>query len=529
MYLHGALKMLKNMSIKVSLLFLLISFTLLQIISNSAELFFLSKNQQSTQLLHNIIKEQNALHSTTEAVFKLRRLLDNVQVDNSADIQRRLKLAQNEFTKAHQEFNIFWEIPGLTADDQEAGNKIKVVFEQQMDNEKQHMEELKDILSGNSLAVLSESLEKTRRSGREDFDSQLEKYFDNTMLAGETVVNQANSQINTSILKIAVILGITVLLFIGSQFWIKRSIISPISMVSEHFARIGEGDLSHPVQVDSTNEIGSLCLKLQHMQGELSKTVATIRDGVNTINTGMQEIATGNADLSTRTEQQAAAVVETAASMEQISATTRNNTDKARQASEMVNDSADMALRGERLMSDMVEKIHTISRDAESVNEISNVIDSIAFQTNILALNAAVEAARAGESGRGFAVVATEVRNLAQRSAASAKEISALVAQATASVNEGVELAEHSGAMMAKISEAVRNINVLMDDISGASEEQSGGIEQIRVAVTQMEQVTQQNASLVEEIAATTGSVEEQSDTLNQAVAIFRIAPQTSS
>lgn len=521
--------MLKNMSIKISLLSLLILFTLLQILSNSAEFFFLSKNQESTQLLHNVIKEQNSLHSTTEAVFKLRRLLDNVQINDASDIQRRLQLAQNEFTKAHQEFRAFWDIPGLTTNQQETGRRIKEAFEKQMDNEKQHMEELKSILSGNRLAALSESLEKKRRSGREDFDRQLEKYFDATMLAGEAIVKQANSQLNISILKVVVILGISILLFILSQFWIKRSILTPLSVVSDHFTRIGDGDLSHPIQVDSKNEIGSLCLKLRHMQSELNKTVTTIRDGVNNINTGMREIASGNTDLSTRTEQQAAAVVETAASMEQISATTKNNADKARQAAIMVNDSADIALRGEHLMSDMVEKIHTISRNAESVNEISNVIDSIAFQTNILALNAAVEAARAGESGRGFAVVATEVRNLAQRSAASAKEISTLVAQAATSVNEGVELAEHSGAMMAKISEAVRNINVLMDDISGASEEQSGGIEQIRVAVTQMEQVTQQNASLVEEIAATTSSVEEQSEALNQAVAVFHIAPQTRS
>ncbi|SUX68252.1 methyl-accepting chemotaxis protein II [Citrobacter braakii] len=189
----------------------------------------------------------------------------------------------------------------------------------------------------------------------------------------------------------------------------------------------------------------------------------------------------------------------------------------------MTSESTEMALRGERLMSDMVEKIHLISRNAQGVNEISNVIDSIAFQTNILALNAAVEAARAGESGRGFAVVASEVRTLAQRSASSAKEISELVAKAAISVKEGVEIAENSGAMMADIAKAIRNINVLMEDISGASGEQSRGIEQIRVAVTQMEQVTQQNASLVEEIAATTGSVEELSAMLSQAVAVFQV------
>ncbi|MGV4197882.1 methyl-accepting chemotaxis protein [Citrobacter murliniae] len=515
--------MLKNMKVKTSLLLLLLLFTFMQFFSNGLELLDLKNTQKSTLLLHNIVREQDSLHSITGSINKLRGMLDNIQLHDSADVQQTLKQAQDEIAYARQEFNVFWDIPGLTTDDPQAGKIIKTAFEQQMDFEKKHIDQLNEVISSGRIADTSINLNNELLASRKNFDSQLASYYKSTMLISEKIVGQTHSQFNSSIIKISVILAFTIFIFFICNIWLNRTIILPLRTVSEHFSRIGKGDLSHPVKVQSNNEIGLLCLNLQNMQNGLRETVTTIRDGVESINIGMQEIATGNTDLSTRTEQQAAAVVETAASMEQISATTKNNTDKSHQASAMTNESTEMALRGERLMSEMVEKIHLISRNAQSVSEISNVIDSIAFQTNILALNAAVEAARAGESGRGFAVVASEVRTLAQRSAASAKEITDLVARAAISVKEGVEIAENSGVMMANIAEAIRNINILMEDISGASGEQNSGIEQIRVAVTQMEQVTQQNASLVEEIAATTGSVEEQSAMLSQAVAVFQV------
>lgn len=515
--------MLKNMRIKTSLLLLLLLFTFMQFFSNGFELIDLKENQKSTLLLHNVIKEQDALHQVAEAVYKIRGGLDNIQLNNVSDTQQTLSQAQEEIGKARKQFNNFWDIPGLTADDPQIGKAIRAAFEQQMNAAQKHVDKLNEMISTGSIVDTQVTIEPELLAIRKNFDRQVENYYKSTLLVGEKIVEQTHVQFNNSVLKVSVILMVTVLIFFICNIWMNRTIIRPLNIVSEHFSRIGKGDLSHPVKVSGNNEIGLLCLNLQNMQNGLRETVSTIRDGVESINTGMQEIASGNSDLSTRTEQQAAAVVETAASMEQISVTTRNNSDKSHQASAMTSESSEMALRGERLMSEMVEKIHLISINAQSVNEISHVIDSIAFQTNILALNAAVEAARAGESGRGFAVVASEVRTLAQRSAASAKEISELVAKAAISVKEGVEIAENSGVMMADLAKAIRNINVLMEDISGASGEQSRGIEQIRVAVTQMEQVTQQNASLVEEIAATTGSVEEQSAMLSEAVAVFQV------
>ncbi|WP_405125469.1 methyl-accepting chemotaxis protein [Pseudomonas marginalis] len=259
------------------------------------------------------------------------------------------------------------------------------------------------------------------------------------------------------------------------------------------------------------------------MQAELNSTVVTIRQGVESINIGTQEISAGNSDLSRRTEEQAAAVVETAASMEQITSTVKMNTDNALQASHMVQNAAGIATAGEEQMQNMMQKMDAISLSAQKMVDIISVIDSIAFQTNILALNAAVEAARAGQSGRGFAVVAGEVRNLARRCTDSAKEITGLINESTLYIQEGAELANRTSKTMLDISSAVSKVNVMMDNIALASQEQSRGVEQIRVAITQMDHVTQQNAALVEEVATTASGVNSQANLLTQSVSIFKV------
>ncbi|MCT4706597.1 methyl-accepting chemotaxis protein [Enterobacteriaceae bacterium H16N7] len=303
-------------------------------------------------------------------------------------------------------------------------------------------------------------------------------------------------------------------------------LVHPLKSVARHFEEIGKGDLTGDIKVDNHNEIGLLCEALQQMQSGLKETVTSIRQGAESINIGTQEIASGNSDLSSRTEQQAAAVVETAASMEQISSTVKQNTDNARQASDMFQNTAIIAAEGEVQMQGMTDKMNVISQSAQKMVDIISVIDGIAFQTNILALNAAVEAARAGQSGRGFAVVAGEVRNLAGRCADSAKEIGSLITESTQFIKEGTELADKTSSAITEINSAVSKANMMMESIALASEEQDRGVEQIRIAITQMDQVTQQNAALVEEVATTAQGVEGQANLLARTVSTFKLNPE---
>jgi methyl-accepting chemotaxis protein len=303
---------------------------------------------------------------------------------------------------------------------------------------------------------------------------------------------------------------------------IKRELGGEPSIAVSAAQRIARGDLTTRVPL-ADGDSHSLMFALSEMQSGLVETVTRVRTGTENINVGASEIAAGNTDLSQRTEQQAAALVQTASSMDEMTANVKQNADSATQAAKLAGEAADVAQRG----SGVVEKvIHTMTRITESskqIGDIIGVIDGIAFQTNILALNAAVEAARAGEQGRGFAVVAAEVRSLAQRSATAAKEIKALIGTSTETVKEGASLVSNAGATMGEIVSSVRRVNEILDEISHASNEQSAGIEQVNRAVGEMDQVTQQNAALVEEAAAAAHSLKDQVDVLREAIGSFSL------
>ncbi|RUR54241.1 methyl-accepting chemotaxis protein [Vreelandella populi] len=302
-----------------------------------------------------------------------------------------------------------------------------------------------------------------------------------------------------------------------------RIVIRPLQEAMQHFERIAQGDLSHKIADRGRNEIGQLFAAMQHMQSGLYQTVSTVRDSSGLIHIGTREISGGNADLSSRTEQQAASLQETAASMEQLTATVKQNSDNARQGSTLAGDASATAVRGGEVVDQVVVTMHGIAQSSKKINDIIGVIDSIAFQTNILALNASVEAARAGEQGRGFAVVATEVRNLASRSADAAKEIRALIEASAGQIQQGSNLVEGAGQTMEEIMASVKRVADIMDEISAASAEQSDGIEQVNQAVAQMDEVTQQNAALVQQAATAATSLEEQAAQLESAVSIFKL------
>jgi methyl-accepting chemotaxis protein len=305
---------------------------------------------------------------------------------------------------------------------------------------------------------------------------------------------------------------------------LSRSITRPLSHAVVVARTVASGDLTGRIEVTSTDETGQLLQALKDMNDGLVEIVAKIRAGTDTIATASSQIAAGNVDLSSRTEEQASSLEETASSMEELTATVKQNADNARQANQLAASASEVAAKGGVVVGEVVTTMGSINESSKKIVDIISVIDGIAFQTNILALNAAVEAARAGEQGRGFAVVATEVRSLAQRSAAAAKEIKTLIGDSVEKVDAGGKLVEAAGKTMEEIVNSVKRVTDIMGEITAASVEQSSGIEQVNQAIAQMDQVTQQNAALVEEAAAASESMREQAGALAEATATFKLA-----
>ena len=314
------------------------------------------------------------------------------------------------------------------------------------------------------------------------------------------------------------LVGATVLMLV-----FVRSITQPVAQAVELARAVARGDLSGSDIAHGSNEMGRLIAALLQMRRQLTEVVGRVRQGAEGVATASAQIAQGNTDLAARTESQASALEETAASMEQMTATVRQNADSAARASELATSASGVAAQGGEVVAQVVQTMHGIHSSSGKIADIIGVIDSIAFQTNILALNAAVEAARAGEQGRGFAVVASEVRSLAQRSAGAAREIKELISASVHDVERGNALVERAGKTMEDVVTAVRRVNDIMGEISNASREQSLGVAQVGEAVSQMDQTTQQNAALVEEMAAAAASLRSQAQELVEGVAVFKL------
>ena len=345
------------------------------------------------------------------------------------------------------------------------------------------------------------------------------KYLDEK--GAEIAAIQASSRMQLIVLA-ASVLGLGVL----CAWLLTASITRPMQQAVSAARRVASGDLTGTIVVTSKDEAGELLQALADMNGNLLRIVTQVRSGTETIATASSEIAAGNLDLSSRTEQQASSLEETASAMEELTSTVKQNADNARQANQLAITAADVAVKGGSVVSQVVETMSSINEASRKVVDIISVIDGIAFQTNILALNAAVEAARAGEQGRGFAVVATEVRSLAQRSAAAAREIKDLIGDSVSKVGIGTGLVGQAGKTMEEVVASIRRVTDIVAEISAASNEQSAGIEQVNQAIAQMDQVTQQNAALVEQAAAASESMHEQSQQLIRAVSEFRLGAQ---
>ena len=359
------------------------------------------------------------------------------------------------------------------------------------------------------------------------YESLLQQMLDNQRKAIDQAAAQIDAVAAQSRNLLLLLAALVVAFGVAFAWWLTAGITGPINEAVALAQRVADGDLTgHDGargEDEAQDETGKLLQALRNMTRSLVGIVADVRRGTDMIATASSQIAAGNLDLSSRTEQQASSLEETASSMEQLTGTVKQNADNAQQANQLAASASDVALRGGAVVADVVQTMSSIDASSKKIVDIIGVIDGIAFQTNILALNAAVEAARAGEQGRGFAVVASEVRNLAQRSAGAAKEIKALIDDSVGKVAAGTRLVGQAGGTMDEVVASIRRVTDIMAEISSASSEQTSGIMQINDAIVQMDNVTQQNAALVEQAASAAAAMQDQAAHLAQAVSIFKI------
>lgn len=465
----------------------------------------------------DIMNDDNGLYYRVENT--LDRTLDAIRKNDSAAISEQLESAAADIGKLRADLEKFrtgdhGSIDKATTD---------VIYNSSYQLLTRAIVPMYDALKAGRGDEYVQLSNQPRRELRRNFTAAIEQY--NTEI--DKLIRDDKQQITwwvdtcRNVLIAALVIGLLIV-FLTDRYLV-RYLVKPLECIQAHLQILADGKLQTRIMDMGKNCAGKLVPFIQDMQDNWVRTVSDIRSSSHEIYRSAGEIAAGNTDLSSRTEEQASALEQTAASMEELSAVVKQNADNASQASQLAQTASQDANKGGEIVGHVVSTMNNISASSQKIVDIIAVINSIAFQTNILALNAAVEAARAGEQGRGFAVVASEVRNLAQRSAQSAKEIEGLIAASADSVKTGSEQVALAGEAMAKIVRGVTNVTDIMGEIASASAEQSKGITQVGQAVVEMDSVTQQNAALVEQSSAASASLEEQARRLTEIVSIFQL------
>ena len=517
--------MLRKLKVVTSLLLILSIMGILQIISSALFLQMSKDNQKIFAQNQNLRIQQQSISDATSYLLEARSninfgMIYTLQSEKNSEFNEKvgkfLTSAEENIQQADTEYKTFWN---TFSDKEKEDVKLDAMGRAFIDY-RNGLNTLLELLREHKAKefMTTPVIDKQRV-----FDSKMNQWYAKNEKEVEIGIEHSREQYEHALLLTGVFIVITLLVIFLAWVGIHRVLLKPLHACIHHIQNVARGDLTQSIEVLSKNEMGDLLTTVQHMQEELKHTVGLVRDSSESIFSGASEIANGSNDLSARTEEQAASLEETASSMEQLTATVKQNAENARQASQLALNASETARHGGNVVDNVVTTMKDIADSSKKISDITSVIDGIAFQTNILALNAAVEAARAGEQGRGFAVVAGEVRNLAQRSAQAAKEIKILIEDSVNRIDSGSQLVENAGVTMGEIVNAVTRVTDIMGEIASASEEQSRGIDLVSTAVTEMDQVTQQNATLVEESATAATALEEQAGLLKQAVSVFRI------
>ena len=485
-------------------------------LNNDKENFTVS--QLSSQ---NVAEFTDAWISLNQARVTLNRGMLRLQSSmasqiNGGQLNELVNTAKNLLADAQTHYDKYYALPETPGMDEHLADRLE-----------EHYRIYSATLTQMNVLLGQGNLEDMFKQNAEQKQTAMQKVYREWREAQAALTDKGIKDNESDYKRILWILSAVMLLviavIISSWIAMRRVLLLPLEEVISHIRAIAAGDLTQPIQAEGKNEMAILARNVQEMQTALANTVGVVREGADTIYTGAGEISAGSNDLSSRTEQQAASLEETAASMEQLTATVKQNADNARQASRLALDASSTAKKGGNVVEGVVRTMDEIATSSSKIAQITNVIDGIAFQTNILALNAAVEAARAGEQGRGFAVVAGEVRTLAQRSAQAAKEIKSLIDSTTESVATGSRFVHLAGDSMDEIRASVGSVSGIMREISIATREQMKGIHEINHAVTHLDRMVQQNAELVVQSAAAASALQSQAGDLAETAGHFRI------
>jgi len=520
--------MLKTLSIRTGLLSLLAVMTLLLLLVSGIGIYALTQSSASLQRINHLQGEQLVqLNSGYTLILRARneagQAVRMMEVGLLDDAAKAVKNINDEITQAQTTLK---NVIDSGVNDPEGELLLKKVAASLAAYNDQGIVPMQNALKEQSADAYYDLLENHLVPVARQFDNDMQAFqtWSNSRGKAEVAAVQASKNRVMMLIIVAALLtaGIIVLAWLA----LRHMLLKPLSTSIAQLEHVAAGDLTHTLPVPASQEFNRLNAAIEAMRQSLMGSVLRVRDASSQIDTGSRELTAGNMHLAQRTESTATSLEQTAASMEELTATVNQNAHNAEQAHQVAKTMSDTADRGSEMVCYVIEKMRDISGSADRIADILSVIDGIAFQTNILALNASVEAARAGEQGRGFAVVAGEVRILASRSADAAKEIRTLISDSQSHVSEGSELAQQAGETMDEIASEVMRMTRLMREIANASHEQSRGIEQVNIAVNQMDETAQQNAALVQQSSAATRSLEEQSRKLIEAMSSFKLSMQ---